>query len=179
MAMSRGEVPEVSSIVQRGLDLGRELGSRTIMFHQAVADRIGLNATDMKCLDLARLSAGPLTAGKLAEVTGLTSGAITGVIDRLEKAGLARRIRDPQDRRKVLVEAELGPMQHLIPIYQSLGRGMAEICMRYDEQQLAVIHGFLEQAITVLKEHTERLRDEAARDAGRAADSSSAAALRT
>jgi DNA-binding MarR family transcriptional regulator len=130
------------------------------MFHQAVADRVGLNATDLKCLDLAREAGGPLTAGRLAEVTGLTSGAITGVIDHLERAGLARRVRDPQDRRKVLVEPILEPMAALLPIYQELGREMAEVCMGYDAEELKVVYRFLEETIGVMKRQTERLRDD-------------------
>ncbi|HEX7927354.1 MAG TPA: MarR family transcriptional regulator [bacterium] len=152
----------MNALVLRGLDLGREMGSRAIMFHQAVADRVGLNATDLKCLDLAREAGGPLTAGRLAEVTGLTSGAITGVIDHLERAGLARRVRDPQDRRKVLVEPILEPMAALLPIYQRLGREMAEVCMGYTAEELKVVYRFLEEAIAVMKRQTERLRDELA-----------------
>ena len=162
MALSSEEMPGLSPTVLRGLDLGRELGTRTVLFHQAVAERVGLNATDFRCLDLAQQAGVPLTAGQLADITGLTTGAITGVIDHLERAGLARRVRDPQDRRKVLVEPILAPMQHVIPIFHDLGRAMAAVCMRYDEGQLRVIYGFLEQAIAVMMEQTERLRDRAA-----------------
>lgn len=162
MPLSTKDFPELNALVLRGLDLGREMGSRAIMFHQAVADRVGLNATDLKCLDLAREAGGPLTAGRLAEVTGLTSGAITGVIDHLERAGLARRVRDPQDRRKVLVEPILEPMAALLPIYQRLGREMAEVCMGYTAEELKVVYRFLEEAIAVMKRQTERLRDELA-----------------
>ena len=75
----------------------------TARFDQAVADALGLNRTDMRCLDFVQME-GPVTAGRLAELTGLTTGAITTVLDRLEKAGYARRVRDPHDRRRVLVE---------------------------------------------------------------------------
>ena len=82
---------------------GRRLSTATIMFHQAIADRLGLNVTDHKCIDLLLLK-GPQTAGELAAQTGLTTGAITAVIDRLEKAGFAHRQDDPRDRRRVIVE---------------------------------------------------------------------------
>jgi DNA-binding MarR family transcriptional regulator len=75
----------------------------TARYDQAVADALGLNRTDMRCLDILQME-GPVTAGRLAELTGLTTGAITTVLDRLEKAGYARRVRDPHDRRRVLVE---------------------------------------------------------------------------
>jgi len=70
---------------------------------QAVAEAIGLNRTDMRCLDVIQRE-GPVPAGRLADETGLTTGAITTVLDRLERAGFARRTRDPADRRRVLVE---------------------------------------------------------------------------
>ncbi|GJM74993.1 hypothetical protein HMSSN036_72090 [Paenibacillus macerans] len=82
----------------------RENGTRAVMLHQTISEKIGLNATDHKCLDYL-LKAGPVTAGRLAELTGLTTGAVTSVIDRLEQAGFATRDKDPNDRRKVLVKA--------------------------------------------------------------------------
>src|ERR671933_1184232 len=75
----------------------------TDRFDQAVADALGINRTDMRCTDVLERE-GPVTAGRLAEATGLTTGAITTVIDRLERGGFARRLRDPDDRRRVLVD---------------------------------------------------------------------------
>src|SRR5690349_15820511 len=77
---------------------GRRLSTATIMFHQAVADRLGLNLTDHKCVDLLLLN-GPLTAGELASLTALTTGAITAALDRLERGGFVKREDDPEDRR--------------------------------------------------------------------------------
>lgn len=74
----------------------REQASRTLMFHQAVADRAGLGPTEMKALDLAR-SEDRLTAGRLAEVTGLSTSATTSLLDRLERRGFVERRRDPAD----------------------------------------------------------------------------------
>src|SRR6516164_2366733 len=93
-----GRVELLASLNQAG----RQLSTATIMFHQAIADRIGLHPTDLKCADILFVK-GPLTAGELAELTGLTTGAITGVIDRLEGAGFARREEDRYDRRRVIV----------------------------------------------------------------------------
>src|SRR3569832_1398193 len=72
------------------------------IFSQAVADYAGISSSDLECLDFLNLE-GRATAGRLAEVTGLTTGAITGVVDRLEKAGYVRRERDDHDRRKVFI----------------------------------------------------------------------------
>src|ERR687898_663713 len=85
------------------IDRLREMSTETIMFHQAVADELGLNITDHKCLDLIHRF-GAMPAGRLAELTSLTTGAVTGMIDRLEKVGYVRRTNDPKDRRKTIVE---------------------------------------------------------------------------
>ncbi|MCD2191848.1 MarR family transcriptional regulator [Actinomycetospora endophytica] len=86
-----------------GLLLGlREQASRTLMFHQAIAERAGLGPTDMKALDLAR-SEPTLTAGRLAAITGLSTSATTALLDRLERRGFVERRRDPTDRRKVVI----------------------------------------------------------------------------
>jgi len=81
----------------------RRSQTATARFDRAVADAIGLNQTDMACLDFLGQHS-PVTAGRLAELTGLSSGAMTTALDRLERAGFARRVRDEQDRRRVLVE---------------------------------------------------------------------------
>jgi DNA-binding MarR family transcriptional regulator len=96
------EVP--TDVLERFAWYAREMSALTVMFHSRVAEQMGLSATDEKCLDLAMRAEGPLTAGRIAELSGLSTGAVTGVIDRLERAGYVRRVRDPHDRRKVLVE---------------------------------------------------------------------------
>src|SRR5882724_6329519 len=88
--------------------LGRELSTAVVMFHQAIAERIGLNATDFKCLDLLART-GPTTPGHLSELLRLTGGAITGVIDRLEAAGFVQRERDQNDRRRVIIKPSSSP----------------------------------------------------------------------
>src|SRR3984957_3821634 len=85
-----------------GFNAGRELGARSILFHQAIATIAGVSVTDLKCLDYVDRM-GDVTAGDLARLTGLTTGAITAKVDRLEKAGLARRERSRFDRRKVFI----------------------------------------------------------------------------
>src|SRR6059036_564340 len=82
----------------------REMSIETIMFHQAIADVLGLHITDHKSLDLIHRF-GSMPAGKLAELTGLTTGAVTGIIDRLEKVGYVKRTNDPKDRRKTIIES--------------------------------------------------------------------------
>jgi DNA-binding MarR family transcriptional regulator len=86
------------------IDEVRRSQAATDRYDQAVADALGLGRTDMRCIDVLQREGGRLTAGQLAEATGLTSGAMTAAIDRLEQLGYARRVRDPDDRRRVLVE---------------------------------------------------------------------------
>ena len=107
---------------------GRRLSTATIMFHQAVADRLGLNPTDHRCVDRLLLN-GPLTAGELASRTGLTTGAITAALDRLERAGFVARGDDPQNRRRVIVQPVLdywAANKAKFPNYASGSAGPAE-----------------------------------------------------
>jgi DNA-binding MarR family transcriptional regulator len=95
------KVPE--DVLARFGQLGRELSTITVLFHSRVAEQMGLSGTDHKCLELVIQAEQPLTAGRIAQLSGLSTGAVTGVIDRLERHGFVRRVRDPHDRRKVLV----------------------------------------------------------------------------
>src|SRR5262245_29416865 len=140
----------------------RQLSAATIMFHQAIADRLGLNVTDHKCADILERS-GPLTAGELAERTGLTTGAITGVIDRLEKAGFVQRAKDPGDRRRVIVEPCRKQMERVIaPMFESMARAAAEACAHYSTEELAVIRDFTVRAHQMAIEQAHKLREDAA-----------------
>src|SRR5262249_21091677 len=133
--MSRG-VPERAEVLAALSGEFRQLSAATVMFHQAVADRLGMNVTDHKCADILERN-GPMTAGELAERTGLTTGAITGVIDRLERAGFVRRAKDPGDRRRVIIEPLRKRMARVIgPLFESMARASAELCARYTTEEL-------------------------------------------
>jgi DNA-binding MarR family transcriptional regulator len=139
---------------------GRKLSAATIMFHQAVADRLGLNITDHKCLDLILLN-GPMSAGALAESTGLTTGAITAVLDRLERAGFVRRAADPTDRRKVVAEALPKRLEEARKLFEPFVVSLDELTGRYDDRELAAILDYMTNSATVLQHSTGRLRQEA------------------
>jgi DNA-binding MarR family transcriptional regulator len=128
------------------------------MFHQAVADRLGLNPTDHKCLDLVH-RAGGATAGDLAEWTGLTTGAITGLIDRLERAGFVRREDHPGDRRKVVVRVVPERLADVARLFRSLSEGMTELCGRYSEAELRVIADYMSRSADLFRQETRRLRE--------------------
>ena len=138
-------------------ELGREMGVHVIMFHQAVAERLGLNITDHKCLDFVLREHG-VTAGELSRLTGLTTGAITGVIDRLEKAGFARRQPDPHDRRKVIVLPQLERLPEIAKLFESLGRNMSRIMARYSAREAELIVDFMRHAVEVMRQENLKLR---------------------
>ena len=141
-----------------GQEMGREIGARTILFHQAVASIAGVSITDMKCLDYVDRG-GDITAGDLARLTGLTTGAITAAIDRLEKAGLAQRERSETDRRKVFIRLRHSPVSEKIaPIFETLGKDAAQLITRYTTRELEIIKDFGQRSIEMMRRHTEALQ---------------------
>jgi DNA-binding MarR family transcriptional regulator len=139
----------------------RKLSAQSVLFSQAVAERVGINSSDLECLDIIVLR-GTVTAGELAAATGLTTGAITGVIDRLEKGGFARRERDTEDRRRVLVRPLPEVDRRIAPLYHSLQQSMTALWSRYSAQELALIIDFLASSYPICCEETARLRAGAA-----------------
>ena len=151
----------------------RETSANSVMYSQATADRAGLHSTDMECLDHLLLR-GPMTAGKLCELTGLSSGTMTALIDRLERVGYVRRERGMRDRRQVLVV----PVQEkidreLAPITQPLGEAVYAALQTYSEQELQLILKFLNQgnAIALQAITALRRRESASVQSSAAADS--------
>lgn len=116
----------------------RDTSGKGVIYSQAVAARLGINSTDLECLDFIVMR-GPLAAGELAAVTGLTTGAITGVIDRLERAGFARRERDGEDRRKVLVRALPAIERRAMPLFEPMQRAAIGVLDRYSDKELALL----------------------------------------
>jgi DNA-binding MarR family transcriptional regulator len=142
---------------QEGNLLGRDFIVSVVVFHELVGRCLGLSATDRKCLDL--LTRGPVTAGEIAKFTGLTTGAATGIIDRLAKAGYAERLNDPKDRRRVLVARKANSqLDELLPaIFGPLGKDMAAVTSKYSQRELEVIADFLAQTKEVLLANTARV----------------------
>jgi DNA-binding MarR family transcriptional regulator len=135
----------------------RKMGAQSVLLSDVVAKLVGLNSTDLECLDLLLLS-GVTTAGRLAAHTGLTTGAITAVIDRLERAGFARRRRDPGDRRRVFVEAMPRCVREIGPLYRPLAHATAKLHDEYDDRQLALVADYLSRAFGLAAEHVNWLQ---------------------
>ena len=141
----------------------RKVGAQSVLISDLVATRVGLNSTDLECLDLLYL-AGVTTAGTLARHTGLTSGATTAVIDRLEHAGFVRRRRDTSDRRCVLVEVVPSSAGRIQPLYALLASRLAQLNKRYEERELAVVVDYLSRALDVGAEHVAWLQTQPLRE---------------
>lgn len=153
----------------RELELeNRRSNAGGLSYLQAVAERSGMNLTDLQCINILTLT-GPITAGRLAEEMRLTTGAVTGVVNRLEKSGYVRREKDPSDARRVVIQ----------PVSEELERAgagsfgttqeramMDELLSEYDERDLAVLLDFMRKANAFTREETARIRAEAEGEAG-------------
>jgi DNA-binding MarR family transcriptional regulator len=136
------------------------MSTAAIMLHDTVARQLGLNATDHKCMGLL-CQRGPLSAGALAEMTGLTTGAVTGIITRLEEAGYVRRAPNPADARSVIVEP-IDAAEFLRMIGRLLGplrTRMNELVGRYTKKDLHMILRFMTEAVQISRVETVRLAE--------------------
>ena len=138
--------------------LHRDLATAVVSFHEAVARRLGMTAAERKCAGLLA-ERGRMTPGDLAHETGLTTGAITGIVDRLAKAGFAARVPHPTDRRSVIVEARRADalMAMSAPAFASLTAAMDRLDSRYSDRERALIQRHLTDTIAILREETANL----------------------
>jgi DNA-binding MarR family transcriptional regulator len=152
----------MSSKRQQALDaLNREVRGWQAdqeLFDSTVMERAGLNRTDWRCLDILG-TRGPMTAGQLADAVRLTTGAVTGVLDRLEGAGLVRRIRDTKDRRKVIVEVTDELNRLGAPVYGPLIADATEAHSVFDTDELELITRFIRIERDLLAKHTKRVAE--------------------
>jgi DNA-binding MarR family transcriptional regulator len=139
----------------------RGLSVETGFFLDALAARLGMGQTDFTCLTVL-IREGPATPGWIVDRTGLTSGAVTGVIDRLERGGWVQREADPADRRRVVVVALTTRLSELDEILQPMQAAGREIETRYGPEQLRAVASFARDSATMLAAQTDRLRQETA-----------------
>ncbi len=144
-------------------ELTRELRQFTGLgasFFRAAAARIGITVTDMQVIDVLHLT-GPMTAGQLADLAELTTGAITGMLNRLEEAGLVRRERDPNDGRRVIVRLipDKDEMQKIDSIFDSLGEAWDDMASPYDDEHLAFLLEFLKRSNMISRQEIVQLRE--------------------
>jgi len=139
-----------------GQTLGRQFSLALIMFHQSVADKLGLNLTDYKVLGV--IGDG-VTAGKIAEMTGFASGMVTAVVDRLEKKNFVYRDKDAKDRRKVVIKLHADKVaSEIAPLFQSFEQAMERLFSQYSDEELALLETFMRDCIDVFQQETLKMR---------------------
>jgi len=138
-------------------DLGRKISDVTILLHEAIARSVGLTGVDHKYLSLI-LRQGPLTAGELSQHTGLTTGAVTAMIDRLEHRQLVSREFDTADRRKVLIVANKTKAKKLFEASgHQLRTRVEKLIATYNKKEVQLIAGYLRSSVAIMQAVTEEL----------------------
>ena len=136
----------------------RRSGAVMQLLGAASAERIGINVTDLNCLNILALS-GPLTAGELARATGLTTASITGVLDRLEEGGFVHRERDAHDRRRVVVHLDpTRGLRDVAPVFAPVVDAWRAVAAQYSDEELALILGFQGQLEQIMRDRLAELR---------------------
>jgi DNA-binding transcriptional ArsR family regulator len=136
----------------------RRAGSVMQLLGQMSAERIGINATDLNCLNIVALT-GHLTAGELAAQTGLTTASITAVLDRLEEGGFVRRVRDPRDRRRVMVELSAGPgLSKVGSTFGPVVNAWRAAAAGYSDDELRLLLAFQGKLEEIIRDQLARLR---------------------
>ena len=152
--MSRDSKKEMIAEV---IQLARDHQAANDAFDEVAYQKLGINRTDGRCLDIVQ-NRGPMTAGRLAELSGLTTAAVTSVLDRLEKAGYARRVRDDNDRRQVIVELTPLLAERGRQIGGPLGEEATSEIGRLSRDQLELVKEFFRLGRDVNRRHIERVR---------------------
>jgi DNA-binding MarR family transcriptional regulator len=142
--------------LDRYVTLVRDFAARAVLFHETVAQKLGLHATDVKALRL--LGDKAMSAGQLAEHVGLTGASVTALIDRLEAMGFVTRTRDPADRRRITVRAVPGKIHKLDRLYTDHNAAMATLLSAYTEAEFAAIADYLAKATGLLTAEAAKLR---------------------
>ena len=165
--MSRGSQEKSTKVPEELTQELRQFTGLAASFFRAAAARLALTVTDLQVMDILE-STGPSTAGQLADLTGLTTGAITGMLNRLEEAGLVRRERDPNDGRRVIVRLERGKdeMHKIGPIFDSLGKAWDELASDYDDKQIAFLLSFLKRSNAMSRKEIIRLQEAPSSEGG-------------
>jgi DNA-binding MarR family transcriptional regulator len=147
-------------------DLARELGDEfrinqnlNEVFDVAAAAKLGVNATDLRCLDIIQRLDG-VSAGELAREAGLTTGAVTNVIDRLDRAGYVKRESDPRDRRKVLVRMTPAALEAVYAIWGPETTEYVEQMTNLPRAQLQAMIDFMREANEIQRKHLDRIQAE-------------------
>ncbi len=138
--------------------LGRQLSDATIFLHENIARKAGLSVTDHKYLGLI-MQKGAVTAGQLSGLTGLTTGAVTGLVDRLEKKELVQREYDEMDRRKVLIVPNYEKANKLLgPLLGELQKRVVQLISSYTDEETEIIEKYLRESIQMLNGFSDEIK---------------------
>ncbi len=145
------------SIADKFRTASRQYSDASIFMHEAIARKAGLSGTDHKYLGVI-LQYKELTAGDISKLTGLTTGAVTGLIDRLEKKKLLKRQFTKEDRRKVIIIPNIeNSMKLLQPIFSDLQRKTADLIATFSEKEIQIIERYFIEATTIMIDTTNNL----------------------
>jgi len=156
MQVENARRPARAALIEALNHASREAGGLGTLFGEAVARRFGVSPSDLECIDMI-LRAARMTAGELAAASGLTTGAVTGVIDRLERAGYARRERDAADRRKVYVSILPRTRTLGMAYYGSLEKAINRLIEDYDDAEIALLTDFFSRSRDIILREIEKL----------------------
>jgi DNA-binding MarR family transcriptional regulator len=159
--MEGGTMARAGRLAELQTESRRYLASY-VLFNQAVADRLGTHPTDLQCLNLITIEGGPFTTGQIAELTGLTSGSASRLVDRLVKAGYVTRQRDAEDRRRVLVRPVAEAVARVGALWNELSEGWAEVFAGYTDAELDLLLRHMRRTTQLSRAQVQRLRGGAA-----------------
>ncbi|MEC0173533.1 MarR family transcriptional regulator [Paenibacillus favisporus] len=134
----------------------RKLGTRTVLYQQHVASSLGLSNTDLKSVDIL-WETGPITAGELSKITGLSTGTVTALIDRLEKAGYVRREQDPSDRRRVMIVPDYFARDEVRETFKPLHDSVVRLGSSYTAEQIELLIDFAAKISGIMEEQIRTL----------------------
>ena len=160
--MSSPEDPEDEDLIAQVTREMRLMSSFDALLVQAIADRVGMHSTDIETLDLLNVL-GPMTAGRLSDLTGLSTGATTRLVDRLVRAGYVERRADPNDRRRVIVEPVQSNLAGVNELYVPLTARLTELWKSFKPEDLKVILRFVQGSNAAVSEVNTTLRSELTR----------------
>ncbi|PZF71891.1 MarR family winged helix-turn-helix transcriptional regulator [Taibaiella soli] len=138
--------------------LSQQYAYASIQMHEAVAKRVGLPGTDHKYLGFL-LQNGQMTAGELATISGLTTGAVTGLIDRLEQRKLVKRQPAADDRRKIMIVPDTKKIMAILePLYKDFRKESEELLASFSEKEINVIETYFQKAVAIMNKSAEQIK---------------------
>ncbi|MDK4214287.1 MarR family transcriptional regulator [Staphylococcus warneri] len=133
----------------------RDLGRRVVLYQHKIAEQLDVYNHDWTTIDMLS-ETGPITAGELGRRVGLTTGSVTALVDRLERAGYVKRERHPKDRRSIMIVPQYEDKSEVQHVYETLNQHMTELTNQYTAEQMETIQSFLKATTAILDNEIER-----------------------